>query len=202
MSPDRPGSFCFRIRVGISALTLGLLLTAVTVESALAEDYALTVYAGKITEDRWFESFFTKPDFVDAYIIAGALAWTFESYNEGSITLEIEGQVGKYYGDQHHFEFNIPLAVRLHRFPWDNSMDTSIAFGLGPSWASELPEAELQFHDSTQRFLAYWFLEFTAGPPGKGWAGVFRLHHRSKAFGLVADDGGANILTLGMKYFF
>ena len=92
--------------------------------------------------------------------------------------------------------------MRLHRFPWDNSVDTSIAFGLGPSWASELPEAELQYHHSTQRFLAYWFLEFTGGPPGKGWSGVFRLHHRSKAFGLVADDGGANILTLGMKYFF
>jgi len=202
MNSDRLGSSCFRTRVAISALALGLLLTTVTVESAIAEDYALTVYAGRITEDYWFESLFTRPDFVDAYILVGAVAWTFKSYREGGVTLEVEGQVGKYFGDQNHFEFNIPVAVRLHRFPWDNSVDTSIAFGLGPSWASELPEAELQYHNSTQKFLAYWFLEIAAGPPGKGWSGVFRLHHRSKAFGLVADDGGANILTLGIKHVF
>lgn len=188
----------FLPRVTCGAILLSSLILAA--QPTHSGDLTLAVYTGRITEDRWFESLTTRPEFVDAWILVGAVAWPFKEYRDGGITLEIEGQVGKYYGDQDHLEFNMPVAVRFHRFPWDESVDTSIAFGLGPSWASELPQAELKYHRETQKFMAYWFLEIAAGPPGSKWGAVFRLHHRSGAFGLVADDGGANILTAGMKF--
>jgi hypothetical protein len=31
---------------------------------------------------------------------------------------------------------------------------------------------------------------------------MLRLHHRSPAFGLFGDEGGANALTLGVRYAF
>ncbi|MBE9544702.1 MAG: hypothetical protein IMF02_09445, partial [Proteobacteria bacterium] len=52
--------------------------------------------------------------------------------------------------------------------------------------------------------LVYWFGEIAFGPPDSNWAGVFRIHHRSGAFGLIADrgEGGSNTLAVGLKYRF
>jgi hypothetical protein len=81
-------------------------------------------------------------------------------------------------------------------------VDTSFAFGLGPSWATEEPEVEVMIKGTTEQFLAYWFTEITLGPPEANWAVVFRLHHRSKAFGLLAEEGGSNTLAAGLKFHF
>jgi hypothetical protein len=167
-----------------------------------AQDYAITVYGGRVTEDRWIESLPPNVNFVDAYILVGALAWTVKHLYDGALTIEIEGQTAKYFGDQEHLEFNLAVAGRWHRFPWDQKVDTSFAFGLGPSWAVEEPEVEVMIHGTTEQFLAYWFTEITLGPPDANWAAAFRLHHRSKAFGLIAEEGGSNTLAAGLKFSF
>lgn len=173
------------------------------VDTVRAEDYALTVYGGRVTDEKWFESISPDVNFVDAYILVGALAWTWKRLYDGDLTLEIEGQVAKYYGEQEHLEFNIPVAGRWHKFRWDKVVDTSFAFGLGLSWATEKPKIELMGNnDTTRRLLVYWFTEITLGPPETNWTMVFRLHHRSNAFGLMAEDGGSNTLAAGLKFRF
>ena len=96
------------------------------------------------------------------------------------------------------------MAIRWSKFPWNKHVATSLAYGLGPSFASEKPEAEIDLHDTTQKFLVYWYGEIALGPPDSNWEGVFRIHHRSGAFGLVADqgEGGSNTLCMGLKYRF
>jgi hypothetical protein len=42
----------------------------------------------------------------------------------------------------------------------------------------------------------------TFAPPGSRWAASIRLHHRSKGFGLMADDGGMNALAAGIRFEF
>jgi hypothetical protein len=42
-------------------------------------------------------------------------------------------------------------------------------------------------------------VEIEAGPPDEDWSVILRLHHRSEAFGLVADEGGSNALVFGFK---
>jgi hypothetical protein len=42
-------------------------------------------------------------------------------------------------------------------------------------------------------------MELELAPPDKGWSAIFRLHHRSEAFGVVADEGGSNALVIGLK---
>jgi hypothetical protein len=186
----------------IAEIALGICLLAGMIDSVRAQGYALTVYGGRVTQDTWQESLSPAVEFFDAYILVGGLAWTWKQLYDGALTLEIEGQVAKYFGEQEHLEFNLPVGVRWHKFHWDKAVDTSFAFGLGPSWATEMPEVELMIHDTTQQFLIYWFGEITLGPPNANWTVIFRLHHRSKAFGLVAEEGRSNTLAAGLKFLF
>ena len=172
------------------------------VDSVRAQDYALTVYGGHVTEDKWTDSISSNVNFVDAHILVGALAWTMTRLYDGALSLELEGQVAKYSGVQDHFEFNLPVIGRWQKFPWNKVVDTSFAFGLGLSWATEEPKVEKMLNDSTQQLLIYWLIEIALGPPNANWAMVFRLHHRSDAFGLIAEDGGSNTLAAGLKFRF
>ena len=164
-----------------------------------AREYALTVYGGRTTGQTWMESLSLDADFTDAYIFVGALAWTVSRYHEEALTLELEGQVGKYFGDQDLLEFNFPAVLRWRDFPWNSRVDTSLAIGLGPSWATRDPPVEKSDGGTTRQLLVYWFIEIATGPPEVNWSGVFRLHHRSTGFGLLARDGGSNTLCAGLK---
>ena len=78
-------------------------------------------------------------------------------------------------------------------------MATRLSWGIGPSYATELPAVELETNGSRTRWLIYWYGELTRGPPAAGWEQLLRLHHRSDGFGLVAGDGGSNALCAGVR---
>jgi len=189
----------------ISAFLIVIALVPVFMGHAMAEqDFAVTLYGGRMTDGDFGDSLTGQADFIDAYILVGALSWTFARVYDDALSFELEGQVGKWFGDSDNWEFNFPVAIRWSKFPWNNHVATSLAYGLGPSFASEKPEAEIDVNDSTHKFLVYWYGEIALGPPGSNWEGVLRIHHRSGAFGLVADrgDGGSNTLCIGLKYRF
>jgi len=179
-------------------------VTALAGEPADEQDFAVTLYAGRMTDSDAGETLLGKADFVDAYVVVGALAWTFARFFENALSFEVEGQVGKWFGDQHNWEFNLPVAVRWSKFPWDNYVATSLAYGVGPSYAASEPEEEIELNDSTKKFLVYWFGELTLGPPKSNWAASLRIHHRSGAFGLIEEQGrgGSNTIAVGVKYRF
>lgn len=188
----------------IAVIMVIALMPAFTGKTMAADDFAVTVYGGRMTDGDFGDALTGQADFIDAYVVVGALSWTFARYFEDALSFELEGQVGKWWGDQHNLEFNLPLAIRWSKFPWNHYVSTSLAYGLGPSYATKEPAAEIDEHDSTKKFLVYWFGEIAFGPPDSNWAGVFRIHHRSGAFGLIADrgEGGSNTLALGLKYRF
>lgn len=193
------------VRDCIIAAIMVITLTTNFIGPAVADDdFAVTVYGGWMTDGDFGESFTGQAEFIDAYVVVGALSWTFARYFEDALSFELEGQVAKWFKDQKHLEFNLPVVIRWSKFPWDNYVSTSLAYGLGPSYATREPAAEIDVHDDTKKFLVYWFAELALGPPESNWAGVFRLHHRSGAFGLVAErgHGGANTLAVGLKYRF
>ena len=188
---------CILVAIVVIIFTTGFIGPAVA-----DDDFAVTVYGGRMTDDVFEDTFLGKADFVDAYVVVGALSWTFARYFEDALSFELEGQIGKWFGDQKNLEFNLPVVIRWSKFPWDHYVSTSLAYGLGPSYATREPAAEIDNHDDTSKFMVYWFGELAFGPPESDWAGVFRLHHRSGAFGYVADDGGSNTLAVGLKYRF
>lgn len=170
---------------------------------ALAQEYALAVYAGRLTKEKWEKAILPGADFSDATIVVAAGSWTVARFFDGNLSWELEAQVGKYVGDQDHWEFNLPIiGFRWHRFPWDRYVATSFAWGIGPSYATEIPPIELETNDSSNRWLIYWYSELTLGPPAAGWEVMLRLHHRSDGYGTVADDGGSNAVCAGLRYRF
>jgi len=176
-------------------------LLGVTPGVTLAQDFALAIYGGRLTREKWEGALSPDADFADATIVVGAASWTAFRFFDGKLSCELEAQVGKYFGDQDHWEFNLPiLGFRWHRFPWDDHLATSLAWGIGPSYATRVPEIELETNDDSSRWLIYWFGELTLGTPTANWEVLMRLHHRSDGFGTVADDGGSNAVCVGIRY--
>ncbi|MFA9460174.1 hypothetical protein [Thiohalorhabdus methylotrophus] len=170
--------------------------------AAGAELNGLSLFAGRLTDNGW-ESFFISPrqtSFLNSHILAVVPSWTLLD-REPRWLLEGEAQVVRHFGGQSHWEFNGALVFRWRSFPWRSRARTTAAFGIGPSWASRTPRLEARFNrHGSERFLTYWFMEITHSPAAWGpWAATLRLHHRSDAFGLVAEDGGSNIPALGVR---
>ncbi len=91
-------------------------------------------------EDKWFLTVFGGPFALpdlenvllfnmrfedDTYIAVSALAREFWRYRKW-ISFEVEGQVGKYFGNEHQWQFNGLIIGRWHRFPWEKYLDTSL----------------------------------------------------------------------------
>ncbi|MFB3111611.1 MAG: hypothetical protein ACE10G_06225 [Gemmatimonadales bacterium] len=163
---------------------------------------AISIFGGRMTDNN-FEEMITPWDieFRNSTLVGIAGSRRIWRY-DNDISFEVEGQIVRHFGNQDHWEFNIPLIVRWETFPWNDVLDTSAAFGLGPSYASEIPKEEVTKDGDSQRWLVYWLLELVMGLPETDWRAVFRLHHRSGAFGIVADEGGSNFLAVGLKRHF
>lgn len=184
-------------------LTVMLLFSSQTLASADERNFSASLYGGVMTDDNWHQSLSGQAGLVDSYILAGAMGWTFYRPAHRLWSLELEANVARHFGIQDHFEFNAPiLTVRWDYFPWDKVLDTSLAYGLGPSFATTLPEYERQKSGDSEQVLLFWHIEAAFGLPGSNWSTIFRLHHRSSAYGVFADKGGSNILTMGLRYEF
>lgn len=184
-------------------LAVVALISAGLAGTAAAGDFALSLYGGRMTAENWEDTLSPSVEYRDAYIGVVAGAWTISRFYDAALSLELEAQVARYFGDQDNWEFNLPvLSLRWNRFPWDRKLDTGFAWGIGPSYATQVPAVEVEINGGSEKWMVYWFGEFTFGPPRGRWALLLRLHHRSEAFGLVAEEGGSNTLTAGLKICF
>lgn len=196
------------MKPAISIMTLCLLaamLLPATKALASASDraFSASLYGGVMTDDNWRQSLSGQAGLVDSHILVGAMGWTFYRPANRLWSLELEANVARHFGIQDHYEFNAPvLTLRWDSFPWDKVLDTSLAYGLGPSYATKLPEYERQKSGDTEQFLLFWHIETALGLPGSNWSTILRLHHRSSGYGMFADKGGSNILTMGLRYEF
>ncbi|MFP4071387.1 MAG: hypothetical protein ACLFTB_05000 [Desulfovibrionales bacterium] len=200
---------CTRIVMAFLILLVGAtngLTSVATSEKTGVEpekEYALSLYAGRLTDDNWRQSLTGTADFVDSNLLTAALHWTFFRPENRWWSLELESNITKHFGDQEHWEFNAPILTgRWHLFPWSDFVATSAAFGMGLSFATEVPDVEKELSASSEQLMLYWHLEATLGPPGASWTTLFRLHHRSSGYGLFADSGGGNALAAGVRFFF
>jgi hypothetical protein len=188
------------------ARRLALLILSMTPLSCRAGngDWFTTIYGAAIsTQPGWEDIILDAPNtrFVDSYLVTLAMSRQYAERKLGAVTFEAEGQVVKHFGDQTHWEFNaMPVVLRWHRFPWSEHVATSAAFGLGLSYATELPPVEVLLEGESHQWLVYWVLEMTAGPVDSRWAVSLRIHHRSVAYGLMGDEGGMNAVGLGVRY--
>jgi hypothetical protein len=194
---------CHPLLVAALVLVLTLHSRAARAESGA---WATTIYGARISSEGGWEDIMFNPlgaKYVDAFLVAGALSREYALLKDRALALEAEGQVVYNFGEQHHWEFNVaPLVARWQRFPWNARVATSAAFGLGLSYATEVPEVEVELEGESHRLLIYWVAELTAGPVNAPWSASLRLHHRSVAWGLMGDEGGMNAVGMGIRYQF
>ena len=190
-------SVCIAAVLGFSGLP--------AVRAQEVPDNAASFYVGRISSVNAWHDLIKDPanaEFVDAYLAVAALSRVVGRYRDDRLTLEVEGQVGYNFGDQSHWEINLAAGPRWRQFPWNDVVATSVAFGLGLSMASEVPEMEVELEGSSEKLLIYWNADVTLGPPRSSWAVLLRLHPRSGGFGSIADDGGMNAVALGLRITF
>jgi hypothetical protein len=158
------------------------------------------VFAGRHVDNVW-EDAFLRPgqlEWGDAGMVGIAYGRNWQ-IGASRFSWGYELQAVSQFGSQQHLEFNAPVTIRYHvtpRVPFFRSL----AFGLGPSLATEVPEYEVETRGDSQRLLAYWLLEAEFGRPD--WRNTIftRLHHRSGAFGSVANEGSSNVITWGLRH--
>ncbi len=170
-------------------------------EYALADKpYAATGFVGVMLDNDWWE--LVDPPGVkveDSYFVGGAVSARIAQPIE-DLDIEIEGQIVRHLHGQTHWELNAPIVVaRWNAFPWDAHLNTSAAFGIGPSFASEAPHLEVENEGESQAAMVYWMAEVAFDLPADDWEVLTRLHHRSTGFGTFGEDGGANALALGVR---
>lgn len=197
------GTAAWRTIITLLPLTL---LSHVETASAGIDSPVMTFYVAQVSGEPAWEEVFINPmfsDYVDSYVAVAALSGTYARYRDNRLHLEAEGQIAYNFGGQDHWEFNaVPVMGRWRWFPWQQSLATSAAFGLGLSYATDRPEVEVALEGESHRLLVYWVAELTAGPSRAPWSVSLRLHHRSVAYGLFGKDGGMNGIGLGMRYGF
>jgi hypothetical protein len=168
---------------------------------------ALTVYAARFSSEPTWQHVLRNPfgaSYADAYLLAASYSRPYTRGSGGPLSWEWEGNLAYNFGDQDHFELNLaPAAIRWHRFPWSERVNTTAGMGVGLSYAFGFPDLENEIEGDTRQLLIYWFVEVTAGPPEGHWSVALRLHHRSTGFGLMGvEDGGMNAPGLGFRYEF
>lgn len=138
----------------------------------------------------------------DNYVAVAALTREVYRY-DNLLGIEIEAQIGRHFGaDLSHWEFAALGLARWHSFPWDEWLDTSVAFGAGLSYYTEVSAIEEARDDDAQRLLGALAFETTFGLPRYPcWDLLVRIHHRS-GMGGVIGEGESNYLCLGVKYHF
>ena len=165
--------------------------------------WGVHLYGGVLTAGDWKEALRPgRVEFEDSQLVGLGVSYTLARPWKQRIALEVEGAVIKHFGLQEHVEFTaVPLAARWNSFPWSAHLDTSLGVGGGFSYAARPPAAEIEVRGRAEQFLFHWYIEASAGPPERGWEGVFRLHHRSGGFGLLGPQGdsGSDFLTFGVR---
>lgn len=190
--------------LAIIILLIGFSATSAYTNQAEEKLYSLNIYAGQMTTNNWedFFGFGDQLNFKNSYLTAITLGRRIGTYKKMA-SFEIEGQVVKHFNIQDHWELNALVIARWDAFWWDKYIDTSFAFGLGQSFATAEPEIEKLNDGATSKLLVYWMMELEFGlPEYSRIAFITRLHHRSNAYGLLADKGGSNALAIGLKYRF
>jgi hypothetical protein len=164
--------------------------------AAVAGDQ-VSVFAGRMVSNGW-EDVFTEPGHLDwresgVVGVAYGRDWPLTR----RLSFGAEGQMVFHFGEQVHAEFNLPVYLRYS--PESLHPLESASFGMGPSFATEVPEIEVETKGGSQRALLYWSIEFEFLTPRPDMFVYARLHHRSNVFGIVADEGGSNAVVIGLR---
>ena len=170
------------------------------VNAAQAEDRRYySGFTGTVTTNRWHEIFDPgKLDLAGSGLLGVGVGWE-RQIRDSRFSYGFEAQAVGHFGHQDHFEFNFPVILRYTpNRPFPRRLE-SAAFGIGLSYATKIPQVEIDRKGASQKSYVYWMAEAgfaTNLPDAKVY---FRLHHRSDGYGLFKVSSGSTALVLGLR---
>jgi hypothetical protein len=176
----------------------GSLAASAAIAGAAEAQNMVSVFAGQQVADGW-QDVFIHPgnlDWQDSGVAGIAVGREWPVW--GHVSLGFEAQVVQHFGEQDHAEFNLPLTARYATGRL--APLRSLAGGMGVSYATEIPPIEAETRDGSEQTLLYWMLEAEFGLPTPEATIYARLHHRSNGYGVVAEEGGSNVLVIGLRH--
>jgi len=152
---------------------------------------------GPMTDNTW-QDILMEPGTVrtrDARTVGVSVSreWTWPRFG----FVGIDASLLRHLGEQRHWEVSVPVYLRSLRPA--HAWVPSLAYGLGLSHASAVPDSEIARRGESRRTLAMWFMELEFGGAAADTRPYLRLHHRSDAFGLFPTDTGSNVILLGLR---
>lgn len=180
-----------------SLITLLAVILTLSLTARGESPWELTLFGGQMTDNVWEEAILPgKTEWVDSYLVGLGAARDFAAWR--AFDFGFEGQIVGHFGAQDHFEFNLPLYARYYTPPsW--RVFKSFTFGLGLSYATRVPQTEIDRDGRSTREMFYWMGEIEFHLPSDHYTMVFRLHHRSDGYGVFAENSGSNALVLGLR---
>lgn len=161
---------------------------------------AVSLFGGQMTNDGW-ETIVLKPgqtEWIDSHLVGLVIERDWQIWNP-RLRFGVEASLVKHWGAQDHLELNVPLYIRYRALdPWIPIQGAS--FGLGLSYASEVPQVEVDRKGESQELLAHWYAELELGKPNWAVYPFIRLHHRSDGYVLADFDTGSNAVVFGLRY--
>jgi hypothetical protein len=152
-----------------------------------------------MTDQVWEDIFLNTGSisFRDAHVFGIAAAWMWDA-PISRLSWGVEVQSAKWFGRQDNWEANIATILRYSPVRQVGPV-RSVAFGIGPSLASQPPSEELARNGTARAELIYWMGELEFGRPDSTTRGFARIHHRSNGYGLLGPQTGSNSLVLGVR---
>lgn len=187
-----------RSRIDSIPILFLLLAASICASQARADfDRYGTFFAGALTTGSWHDA--VRPwevEFAEAWMIGASVGWD-RSIGTTPIRWGIEAQLSAHVGRQDHFELSVPMLLRYRA--QGTSPVRSLAAGLGLSYASKVPQVEIDRNGASQRLFVHWMAEIEFGAPNQTRNTVLRLHHRSDGYGLFDVDAGSTAIVVGLR---
>ena len=163
--------------------------------------WAATIYGGVVSKERMTTLLYKQHQATletDTAFAGGSISRRIGQLGKG-FTFELEAGSGYRFSNEDAGEIWGALFARYDRFPWSDTVYTTIAISTGLNYATRV--SEIEYDDNNSKLLHYLAPEITvASPNHKNLEGVLRLHHRSGVFGVFNGvRSGTNVVTLGLR---
>lgn len=176
---------------------------ALSVTGAAAMEKSVLLFGGLVSRNDWGELVtLDGVEYADTVItgVAGGVHWDLPNPR---FAFSMELQLVKYFGFQDSWEVNaVPAMIHWKPANPPGPLE-SLGFGMGFSYASELPKVEASRGDGeTSREKWYWALEaaFDTGRPDREV--VLRIHHRSTGSSTIGKGRSTNAVVVGLRQYF
>lgn len=185
----------------VQVVMAALLLLACSVSATRSERPSyFSGLIGTMTTNRWHDTLVPgRVQSADSHLVGAALGWD-RQIGDSRFHYGFEAQLAAHFGRQDLLELTVPVVLRY--VPQQEMAVRSIAAGLGLSYASEVPQVEIDRNGASQRLFVHWMAELELGLSDPMTSAFVRLHHRSDGYGVFEVDAGSTGFVLGVRHRF